>query len=89
MGARVILVGRKPTTNYAVSMVVLSKECDNIVLRARGRSIQKAIDASQLGLRKYIPEWQIIDVKLGTTVLEKDGGEQNISTIEIYLERKK
>ena len=85
-----IYIGKKGTMNYCLVVVTIfnkgEKEC---VIRARGRSISKAVDVAEISVRKFLPEIiDISDVKIGSEELESDYGLKTVSTIDIILKRK-
>ncbi|MCG3216473.1 MAG: DNA-binding protein Alba [Candidatus Heimdallarchaeota archaeon] len=85
-----IYIGKKGTMNYCLVVVTIfnkgEKEC---VIRARGRSISKAVDVAEISTRKFLPEIiDIADVKIGSEELEGEHGLKTVSTIDIVLKRK-
>ena len=85
-----IYIGKKGTMNYCLVVVTIfnkgEKEC---VIRARGRSISKAVDVTEISVRKFLSEIiEISDVKIGSEELESDYGLKTVSTIDIILKRK-
>ena len=93
-----VLIGKKPAMNYATSAMIIAQQSDEIVLKARGKAIQRAVDVSQLILRRFLKNtFEITMVKLGTEEIDGDfkdikTGEEykkkiNVSTIEIKLEK--
>ena len=87
--SNIIYVGNKPTINYvlAVMRAFTYLDVDNVVLKARGRAISKAVDVTEI-LRKRLLANQvdIKDIKIDTEILGEDM--RNVSTIEIVLEKK-
>ena len=85
-----IYIGKKGTMNYCLVVVTIfnkgEKEC---VIRARGRSISKAVDVAEIAVRKFLPEIiEISDVKIGSEELDSEYGPKTVSTIDIILKRK-
>ncbi|RLE90765.1 MAG: DNA-binding protein Alba [Thermoprotei archaeon] len=84
----IILVGQKPTPNYVLAAVMqFSQGSDQVVLRARGRAISKAVDAAEIVRRFLEGKVEIADVKIGSEKVGEPGKERTVSTIEIVLKR--
>lgn len=88
-----IFIGTKPFMNYVTAIVVsfTSKEKNSLTVRARGKFIVRAIDVVEAVRKKFLKDKniQIGEVKIGSDEVErKDGKKINVSTIEIFLERK-
>ncbi|MBY9000529.1 MAG: DNA-binding protein Alba [Candidatus Heimdallarchaeota archaeon] len=85
-----IYIGRKETMNYCLVVVtIFNKGENNCTIRARGRSISKAVDVTEITRRKFLPDMiEISDVKIGSEVLDGDYGPKTVSTIDITLKRK-
>lgn len=83
-----VRVGKKPVMNYVVACVTLFNSGNNeIVLRARGQSINNAVDIVER-LRKFQKNLQVRDINIGSEdVTRPDGTRSSISTIEIALRK--
>jgi DNA-binding protein len=86
-----VLIGNKPVMNYVLACITLfhggAKE---INVKARGRSISRAVDVVEVVRRRFLPDVKIKNVGIGTqqmTPREEGGSPSNVSTIEISLER--
>ncbi|HIJ07949.1 TPA: DNA-binding protein Alba [Candidatus Bathyarchaeota archaeon] len=86
-----VLVGTKPVMNYVLACITLfhggAKE---ISIRARGRSIIRAIDVAEVIRRRFLPDVKVKSVGIGTDQLaarEEGSSQSNVSTIEITLQR--
>ncbi len=75
--------------NYVTACVTLFNSGNaEVMVRARGHSIEKAIDAVQMLKRGFLKDVVISKVDLGSEdVTRIDGTRGNISTIEIVLSR--
>ena len=89
----VIYVGRKPPMSYVLAVVTQfqSSGSDEVVIKARGRSISTAVDAAEIVRNRFVTDAELIDVKIGTEVItsEEEGRTSNVSSIEIILTIKK
>jgi DNA-binding protein len=88
-GDNVIFVGRKPPMAYVLAVITqFNNGRKEVVLRARGRSISKAVDVAEIIRNKFFKDTEIKDVRIGTEELTNQQGEKvNVSTIEIVLAR--
>ena len=86
-----VYVGKKPTMNYVLAVVTLfNTGANEIVIKARGKSISRAVDVAEIVRNRFIPEVEVTDIKIGTEVLkpEEGGPEVNVSSIEIYMAKR-
>jgi DNA-binding protein len=57
-----------------------------IVIKARGRSISRAVDVAEIVRNRFVPDAYVKDIKIGTETLEREEGvNANVSSIEITL----
>jgi len=84
-----VRVGRKPIMNYVTACVTLfNSGNDEVMVRARGRTIEKAIDIVQMLKRGFLKNVLIERIDVGSeNVKRMDGTRGNISVIEITLVR--
>ncbi len=82
-----VFVGRKPVLNYVLACMTLFKNGHEIVVvRARGRSISRAVDAVEVLRSRFMPKLEVTDIQIGTELLEsEDRGPSNVSTIDIHI----
>ncbi len=86
-----IYIGKKGTMNYCLVVVtIFNKGEEDCTIRARGRSISKAVDVAEITVRRFLPEIiEIADVVIGSEELQSDDGQtKTVSTIDIVLKRK-
>ncbi|MHA1865790.1 MAG: DNA-binding protein Alba [Candidatus Heimdallarchaeaceae archaeon] len=86
---QIIYIGRKGTMSYCLVVVtIFNKGADECILKARGRSISKAVDVAEISTRKFLAEQiKIDDIKIGSEEIETDTGAKTVSTIDITLRR--
>lgn len=86
----VVLVGKKPVMNYVVAcLTFLNAGAKEIVIRARGRAISKAVDTVELLRRAFVKDLELADIQIGTEEIERaDGRKSNVSTIELRVVKK-
>lgn len=89
--ANAVLIGKKPIMNYVLACITFfhggAKE---VSIKARGRSISRAIDVAEVVRHRFLPDVKIKNIGIGTDkLLPQEEGDQpiNVSTIEITLIR--
>ena len=89
----VIYVGNKPPMSYVLAVVTQfnSRGSDEVVIKARGRAISRAVDTAEIVRNRLIKDAEIKDIKIGTESItnEEEGRTSNVSSIEICLTTKK
>ena len=85
-----IYIGKKPLMAYVTSTLIQLANIPTVTIKARGKSIGRAVDVSQIISRKTENAgYTIGNIKLGSESLEsQDGRTRNVSTIEIEVKRK-
>ena len=87
-----IYVGNKPSMSYVLAVVTQfqSTGSDEVIIKARGRSISRAVDTAEIVKNRFIKDAKIKDIKIGTeSITNEEGRSSNVSSIEIYLSKKK
>jgi DNA-binding protein len=87
-----VLIGKKPIMNYVLACITFfhggAKE---VSIKARGRSISRAIDVAEVVRHRFLPDVKIKSIGIGTDQLlsqeEDNNSTTNVSTIEITLIR--
>ena len=84
-----VYIGKKPTMNYVLAVVSqLNTGCDSVCIKARGRAISRAVDVAEIVRRTFAQGLAYNDVKISTESMPgQDGGNANVSSIEIYMKR--
>lgn len=84
-----ILVGKKDAMSYVLACVTLfNKGADEVVIKARGRLISRAVDVAEITRHRFIAELKVKDIEIGTITVQTDkGSDLNVSTIDITLSR--
>jgi len=87
MDDNVIYVGKKGVMNYVMAAITqLSKGEREIHVKARGRSISKAVDIVQLLKNRFETAAKIKGIEIGTEeVKAEEGGMIKVSTIDIAV----
>jgi len=85
----IIYVGNKPVMNYVLATVTQFNEGVNkVTVKARGRAISRAVDASEVVRNRFMPDVKVDDIRISTEEMTGEKGEKfNVSSIEIFLSR--
>ncbi len=87
-----IFVGNKPSMSYVLAVVTQfqSGGSDEVVIKARGRAISRAVDTAEIVRNRFIKDVKIKDIVIGTeSITNEEGRSTNVSSIEIFLSTKK
>lgn len=86
-----VLIGKKPVMNYVLACITLFHGgSKGVIIKARGRSIGRAIDVAEVVRRRFLPNVKVKSIGIGTDQVsprEEGGPPMNVSTIEITLEQ--
>ena len=88
----VIFVGQKPPMSYVLAVVTQFNTAgsEEVVLKARGRSISTAVDTAEIVRNRFVVDAKLKDITIGTeSVTNEEGRTSNVSSIEIVLSVKK
>ena len=86
----VVYIGNKPVMSYVLAVVTQANSgSDEVVIKARGRAISRAVDTAEVVKNKFMPGLEVKDIKIGTEQMVREGGDKaNVSSIEITLKVK-
>ncbi len=85
--SNIVFIGRKPVLNYVLACMTLFKSgYEEIIVKARGRSISRAVDVVEVLRNRFMPNAHVVDIQISTEQLEgEERGSSNISTIDIHV----
>jgi DNA-binding protein Alba len=84
-----IFVGKKPVMSYAMSAMVQLAQSGDIVLKARGMVISRAVDVAEIVTKRLGNNtFEIRNIKIDTEKLGEGEDIRNVSTIEIIIAKK-
>jgi len=85
----IVYIGKKPTMNYVLAVVTyFNGGSRDVVVKARGRSISRAVDVAEIVRGRFVPEAKVRDVRIATEkVTSEEGRATSVSSIEIVLSR--
>ncbi len=85
-----VFIGRKPVLNYVLAcLTVIKSGQEEVLVKARGRSISTAVDVVEVLRNRFIPDIKVDDISIGTDEISSPDRREpsNVSTIEIKLSR--
>lgn len=84
-----IFIGKKPLMTYVTATLVQLANEPTVVIKARGKSIPRAVDVAQIIVKRmYTLGYKVGTVKIGSeAVKSQDGTVRNVSTIEVSVSR--
>jgi len=89
----IIYIGNKPFMNYvtAVAMQFTSQDAKEVVIKARGRYISRAVDVAEVIRKKFMAgqvDIKSISIDSEERQVDQSGKKRRISSIEIVLVKK-
>ncbi len=87
--AGIVYIGKKPTMNYVLAVVThFNGGSRDVIVKARGRSISRAVDVAEIVRGRFVPDARVRDVRIATEkVTSEEGRATSVSSIEIVLSR--
>ena len=72
---------------YVLAVVTQANSgSDELVIKARGRAISRAVDTAEVVKNKFMPGLEVKDIKIGTEQIVGEGGDKaNVSSMEITM----
>ncbi len=87
-----MFIGGKPFMNYVTGVVMqfTTKNADEVVVKARGKFISRAVDVAEVASKRFMEGTVgVKDIKIDSEgFTNKEGKEVRVSTIEITLAKK-
>jgi len=84
-----IFIGGKPFMNYVTSVVMqfTTKNAKDVIIKARGKFISRAVDVSEVSSKRFLKDQiKIKDISIDSEEFKnKEGKDVRVSTIEIVL----
>ncbi|MEM4267335.1 MAG: DNA-binding protein Alba [Candidatus Woesearchaeota archaeon] len=84
-----IFIGTKPFMNYVTSVVMqfTTKNAREVVIKARGKFISRAVDVAEVATKRFLKgQVAIQDIRVDSEQFQnKEGKDVRVSTIEIVL----
>jgi DNA-binding protein len=92
MSQNVIYIGNKPPMNYVLALIGAfgGANVENVVLKARGQAISKAVDVAEIARRRFLTDIKVSEIEIGTEQMPiQEGGTHGVSIISITMEKTK
>ncbi|BAW32062.1 MAG TPA: DNA-binding protein Alba [Methanothermobacter sp.] len=85
----VVYIGNKPVMNYVLAVVTqMNGGADEVILKARGRAISRAVDVAEIVKNRFIPDIDVANIDISTEeIIGNEGTATNVSAIEIQLRK--
>jgi len=87
-----IFVGNKPPMSYVLAVVTQfsNKGSNEVIIKARGRAISRAVDTAEIVRNRFVTDAEVKNINISTeSMTNEEGRTSNVSSIEIYLYKKK
>ena len=89
----VIYIGNKPFMNYVTGVVMqfTTKGSNEVIIKARGKFISRAVDVAEVAAKRFLKEQNISvkDIKIDSEEFQnKEGRNVSVSTVDITLTKK-
>jgi DNA-binding protein len=81
-----IFVGKKPVMSYAMSALIQLTQAGEIVVKARGLAISRAVDVAEIVTKRLgNGAFKVKDIRIDTEVVGEGTETRNVSSIEIAI----
>ncbi len=81
-----VFVGRRPTMNYVMAVMMILNKGEDCTVKARGRAISHAVDICEILKNRFLKGAEYKEILITTEQLKgEDGRENNVSSIEIVV----
>src|SRR3982751_2893168 len=87
-----IFIGKKPLMTYVTATLVQLANEPTVIVKARGKSITRAVDVAQIIVKRMDSlGYRISNVKLGSDILNSTDSDRprTVSTIDVSISRAK
>jgi len=83
----IIFIGAKAPMNYVIAVLTEFKSNNEVVIKARGRAIGKAVEVAEIVRKKFMEEVEVIEIKIDSEHIidDKTNKPMDIPAIEIYI----
>ena len=81
-----VFVGRRPTMNYVMAVMMILNKGEDCTVKARGRAISHAVDICEILKNRFLKGAEYKEIRISTEQLQsEDGRENNVSSMEIVI----
>lgn len=82
-----VFIGDKPFMSYIMAVVLKINQNPEVIIKARGRWISRAIDVVEVVRNDFVKEAKLKNIDIGSDEFNDDGKKSRISTIELTLSK--
>jgi len=88
MQNNLVIVGRKPVFRYITACITLfNRGADEVILRARGRSISNCVETVEKLRQSFLPDIKINSISIWSEEFTVEGKRRQISYMEIRISK--
>ena len=81
-----VFIGRRPTMNYVMAVMMILNKGEECTVKARGRAISHAVDVCEILRNRFLKGAEYKEIRIATEQLKgEDDRENNVSSIEIVV----
>lgn len=83
-----VYIGGKPVMNYVLAVVTQfsTGKSGEVVIKARGRAISRAVDVAEIVRHRFMPDLKVTEILTSTEEVSRDDGSKAaVSSMEITL----
>jgi archaea-specific DNA-binding protein len=84
-----IFIGKKNTMSYVLAVITqFNQGAEHVVIKARGKTISKAVDVSEIVKNKFVNTLKVEDIIISTEeITTENETPMKVSAIEIRLRK--
>ncbi len=84
-----VFIGKKGTMAYVLAVVTqVNNGASDVVIKARGKAISRAVDVAEIVKNKFITELKIDKIDIATEeISSEEGNPLKVSAIEISMKK--
>jgi DNA-binding protein len=87
-GENSVYIGKRPTMNYVMAIMMVLNDGKECIVKARGRAISHAVDVCEILKNRFMKDVKYRLITISTEKLTgNDGKESNVSAMEIKLSK--
>ena len=84
----VVFIGTKPVMSYVLAVITqFNAGASEVILKARGKAISRAVDVAEIVRNRFLQGVSVGSINIGTEQVQAEGGQINVSTIEVALKK--
>lgn len=83
-----VYVGDKKISAYILAGSIQLNNNQEILIKARGKNISRAVDVGELLKKNFSPNLEIVSINSGTETFEIEGRTKGVSSICVRLRKK-